>query len=93
VDALQEIEGPPVDLRQSPPPRPVRRIQDSDEFDAVNVATGAALSPLAGKPRGRGLTLVVIALIAAATGFAAFHYLGPRLGLVPQRAAVVAPSN
>jgi hypothetical protein len=83
VDALQEIESPSLTLKPSPPrpapPPPV--LEDaSDKFD-IDVATGSSLSPLPRRPASRGLTLVALALIAAASGFAAFHFVGARLGL------------
>jgi hypothetical protein len=86
VDALQEIESPSLTLKPTPsPPRPaplppVLREEAADKFD-IDVATGSSLSPLPPKPASRGLTLVALALIAAASGFAAFHFVGARLGL------------
>lgn len=84
VDALQEIESPGLTLKPSPLPAPplpaLREEVPEDKFD-IDVATGSSLSTLPRKPASRGLTLVALALIAAASGFAAFHFVGARLGL------------
>jgi hypothetical protein len=87
-----EVEEPPRQvLRPVTSPSAFRETDVSDKFD-INVATGSSPSPLPARPRNNGLILVVIALVTAAGGFAAFRFGAAKLASA-KRASVSAPAR